>query len=490
MKIQLIFAPSRKRAKYGELKEQVAPPLGVLYLAAYIRKHLSGIQISIIDGMIKGWEKTLKKVSVFAPDIVGISFYTVNACSGFELANIIKERYPKIFLVLGGAHVSALPEESLNKSKADVAVIGEGEETFLELVKAVKTGRISTEELAKIEGITFKNRQHAIILTKPRRLIMNLDKIPFPARDLVNMADYKGWWVYRRLPETTAFFSRGCPYNCTFCSNAVWKISKPYLRTRSAKNAVDEIEHLMNDFGIKEFMDHSDEFNNDVNNAIEICKEIIKRKLDIPWKCQLRVNPLPEKLVKLMAESGCWYVHLGIESGNSETLKGIKKNITIDHIYRACEILKRYNIKILALFMIYNVWEENGQLKYEDTRKSKKTLYFAETLLKKGLADYINWSITKPYPGSELYRIANKNGLIKKELKENWDSWVKETEFIMTLPGVKQSEMARLKTVGQLKRGWQMLRSGDIGFKDFNFFYKKLFHLVKNELQSFKKQTL
>jgi radical SAM superfamily enzyme YgiQ (UPF0313 family) len=485
MKLQLIFAPPQKKTRFGELNEQVAPPLGVLYLAAYIREHLKGIQINIVDGTIKGWKYTLSKITDFNPDLLGISFYSVNACSAYKLANIVKEKCPKTLLVMGGPHVSALPEECMKRSKADVAVIGEGETTLLEIAKLVNgQQRISLENLANIDGIVYRNQRNVIHFTNPRKVIMNLDEIPFPARDLVNMNEYKGWWVYRRLPETTTFFSRGCPYNCTFCSNSVWKTSKPYLRIRSAKNIVDEIEHLMYNFGIKEFMDHADEFNNNGVNAMEVCKEIIKRKLDIPWKCQLRVHPLSEELVKLMAESGCWYVHLGIESANKETLKGINKRINIEQVFEACKLLKKYDIKILALFMIYNAWEENGQLKYEDTRMSRNTLAFAESLLKEGLVDFINWSVTKPYPGSELYRVAKKYKLIKKDLQENWDGWVKETEFVMSLPGVKQSEMARLKTAGQLKRGWRMLLSGDIGIKDFTFFFKKLLKLIKNEIQS------
>jgi radical SAM superfamily enzyme YgiQ (UPF0313 family) len=302
------------------------------------------------------------------------------------------------------------------------------------------------------------------------------------------MQEYSGWYLYKRLPETKMIMSRGCPYNCTFCSNPVWKTSKPWLRLRSPKNIVDEIEEIMARHGIREFMDDGDEFNNVVKNAMGICEELKRRRLDIPWKTQLHVHSLPEELVRAMAKAGCWYVHLGIESGNEQTLKGIRKNITQEEVIRACKLLQKYNIEVMGLFMIYNVWEEGGQLRFEDTEASKRTLDFANVLLDKALLNHLNWSITTPYPGSELYNIAIKYNLIKAKLHENWDSWIKENSFVMKLPGVPEKEQARMKTYGMTKKAWRILRSGNISIKDFGLFIKKALKLGQNEFRAWLKE--
>jgi len=200
------------------------------------------------------------------------------------------------------------------------------------------------------------------------------------------------------------------------------------------------------------------------------------------WKTQLRAKPLDEELVSLLAKSGCWYVHLGIESGNDETLRGIRKGISLQDVENACVLLKKYRIRIMALFMLFNVWEEDGQLRFEDTAKTEETLKFAEKLYKKRLMDYFGWSITMPYPGSPLYDIAVRHNLIKPHVAGRWDKWVNEEFSVMQLPGISDKDVARLKTKGSWLRARCMLRSGGFGFKDLAFISKKVMRVVKNEM--------
>jgi radical SAM superfamily enzyme YgiQ (UPF0313 family) len=492
MRVQLIFGPPLSPPRLGELGEKINPPLGVLYLAAYLREHIKGIEIDVVDGVRNGYDYTLSRIREFGPEILGVSFYTTTALGSYHLINKVKEERADLFVIAGGPHVTALPEELLEKSKADVGVIGEGEETLRELVTLFieKKGKPPHMNYDRVNGIIYRQREN-LLRTPARPLIGDLDSIPFPARDLVSMSDYSGWYVHKRLPETKMITSRGCPYYCTFCASPVWKISKPWMRVRSPKNVVDEIEELIQVHGIREFMDDGDEFNAMVQNSIAICREIKRRKLNIPWKTQLRAHPLPEELVQLMAETGCWYVHLGIESGNPETLKGIKKNITLEQVVNACRLLRKYHIEVMGLFMIYNVWEEDGQLRFEDTAMSKKTLDFANMLVDKGLINHINWSITTPYPGSKLYNIALRHGLIKPKLLGNWDAWISQSWFVMNLPGISDSEQARMKTYGMAKKAWLLLKSGGIGVKDFGLFAKKAIKVVQTEITSrlFRDQT-
>ncbi len=204
-----------------------------------------------------------------------------------------------------------------------------------------------------------------------------------------------------------------------------------------------------------------------------------KRNLGITWKTQLRVTPFTEELAKELAESGCWYVHLGIESGNQRTLDGIDKRININDVESACKLLKKYNIKVMALFMLFNAWEENGQLAYEDVKMTMNTLNFAWKLVKSNLADYIGWSITTPYPGSRLYDIALRHNLLDPAFRDNWEKWQKEGLFVMDLPGIRKIDRNRMKLMGEILRITCLLRRKYFKLKDLPFLIKRALHIFK-----------
>jgi anaerobic magnesium-protoporphyrin IX monomethyl ester cyclase len=480
MRLQLVFAPPETPTQFGELGEQINPPLGILYLAAYVRKFFPQVEISIVDGLRQGYQKTVESIEKFGPDILGISFYTPTASSALRLATRVKEAHPSAMVLLGGAHATSLPEECLEKSKADALVYGEGEETLREIVGLfLKNSKINAFPWDGITGVYHRYRGK-VTANPPRRFIQNLDNIPFPARDLVDMKDYSGYYLYKTKPQTLMIMSRGCPANCTFCSKKVWETSTPRIRVRSPKNIADEIEHLKKEYGIREVFDNGDEFNNHLSNAKDVCRELISRKLDVDWMTLVRAVPLDDELVELMARSGCWCAGLGIESGNPEALKGICKGITLQQAEQACRLLKKHGLKVHAFFMLFNVWEDQGALKYEDAAMTRNTLNFARGLVDQKLLDYLGWSITTPYPGSQLYDIALRHNLIPSELAGNWDAWLKETSFVLNLPGVSHKEMADMKAKGSLLRARLMLRSGGIGLKDASYFIKKAGKLAHN----------
>jgi len=468
MKIHLLVAPPSSRSLLSEFSEDIAPPLGVSYIAASLRQAFPQIEFKISDGLMLGFEAVRKEVEAFGADIVFVSFFTPQAQGAYELVNLIKERSNAPLIIMGGIHASALPQEALERSHADIVVIGEGERVAVEIVKCL----FDKKYFSGVDGILYR-KGDAIIRTKPPRFIQDINSLPFPARDLLPMNKYKGWFVAKKTPETSMFWSRGCPYNCLFCSNLVWKSGSPAVRLRSPQNIVAEMKSLRDDFGIREVFDHSDELNNNIEHAKAICREIKGSKLKMPWKAQLRAYPLPEELVRLMAESGCWYVHLGIESGNEEALRGIKKNINLDQVVDACKLLHKYKIKIFGLFMLFNVWEDAGKLRCEDVPMTRKTLKFAEYLVDKKHLDYISWTITTPYPGSQLFEIARRHNLIKPELLGNWERWLKDDSFIMDLPGVDKAEQGRLYSSGSILRAKCYLRSGGFRMQHLGFFLRK-----------------
>jgi len=484
MKIQFVFATPNNMPKYAELGEKVSPPLGILYLAAYLREKISGLELNAINGPRKGYEYTLKKIKEFNPEVLCVSYYSVSALGAYKLIDEMKEFNPNLIVIVGGHHVTALPGESFEKSKTDLEVYSEGEVTLTEVIQEYKNKKdFKKVDFSKILGIGYIE-EGQVKITNQRPYIEDLNSMPYPARDLIDMTEYDGWHISKQNPQARVIISRGCPYRCTFCSNKVWNRPGSKVRVRSPKNVADEFELLKNDYGIKEIFDDGDELNNNIQNSIEICNEIKRRNLGITWKCQLRSSNLPEELVKAMAESSCWYVHLGIESGNQETLNGIKKGITLKQVEDACTLLAKYNIKVLGLFMLFNAWEENGVLKFEGVKETNNTLKYAKKLLKEKKISYISSSHTNPFPGSELYNIAIRHNLIRKNLIGNWDGWIRDDMYIMDLPGITEKEMARMRTKGNLIIAYQLFKTRDIHFKDFIFFFKKGLKLISDNTKA------
>ena len=484
MRIQLIFAPPVVQSTYEVLGENIWPPLGILYLAGYVREKYPQAEINIVDGCRIGYDNTLAEITRFHPDILGISFYTMVAHGAFKVAQFCKQTLPGTLVVMGGPHATALPQDTLRQSQADLVVVGEGEETFYQIVKRWEEAGPAAR-YADLDGVCLHEQRDGLTVyveNPPRQFITPLDAIPLPARDLIDMSAYRGWFLTRQNPETIILSSRGCPFACTFCSNAVWKSSKPAVRFRSPASIVDEIEVLHRQFQINEVFDNADEFNCSLEQALAICREIKRRRLPITWKAQLRAKPFTEELAREMAEAGCWYVHVGVESGNEETLRGINKNITLDDVRDTCRMLQKHGIKVWALLMLYNVWEEDGQLKFEDRAMCEKTLAFAWELIRDGLANYISWSVTTPYPGSRLYDIALRHHLIKPELLVNWESWQTDDLFVMNLPGVSARDQRAIKFKGELLRMRCFLKQMDFKWKDIPFIAKRGWHVLSRAL--------
>jgi radical SAM superfamily enzyme YgiQ (UPF0313 family) len=482
MKLHLINAPMVETVGFskGDLGESMYPQMGILYLAGYVQKKLPDVEILVTDGMLKGEEETLKEIKEFGAQVVGISCLTPNASGAFRLSKIIKRRKRGVVVVLGGIHPTSLPEESLKKSKCDLVVLGEGELVLTDILESFFSDK-EKKSLRKINGVGYlekgKFRQNAF--GKP---MMDLDKIPFPARNLVEMSEYRGWIFSRKKPETNIFSTRGCPFDCHFCSNLVWKLRPPYLRLRSPENIMDEVEVLVDDFRIREYFDFADEINSSIEWLKSVCREKIRRKIDIPWRAMLRADKMTRGLAKLLAKSGCWYVNLGIESGNQETLDGIGKKITLKQVESTCKLLKEQGIKVCGLFMLFNVWEKSGELGYEGVEETEKTLEFARQLLKKDLIQNTWFSKTTPYPGSELYETAVKYNLISKKYEGKWEEWNHAWSLVMKLPGVSEEEMRRVRAKALRMQMWNQVRTGDLLRRDVGFlisrgkvFFKYLF---------------
>ncbi len=370
------------------------PPLGLAYIAAVLREN--GHFVKIIDLNVQ--ENLWETVKERKWDIVGLSGDTSRYPISMKIAEQIKKHFGYTIFT-GGPHVTFFEKETLNTGFVDYIIRGEGEYVTLDLVNALEKG-LPPEN---VRGITFK-RGGKIVKTLRAPIIKDLDNLPYPARDLLPMEKYKITRFFGR-PITSILTSRGCPFNCYFCSSS--QFSNLIWRTRSPKNIVDEIEYVYGTFGYNAFAFVDDNFTLNPKRVIEIAKEIVRRKLDIYWWAFSRVDELlgHEDMVEWMAKSGCKMVFLGIESVSEEVLKEYNKGITANDSIRAVKLLNRYGITVWGSFII-------GAL--DETREMiLNTIKFAKLLDPKN----VQFSVLTPFPGTRLYEDAERMGII---VHKNW----------------------------------------------------------------------
>jgi len=470
MKVMLLNAPP---VKTSGVIGFVYPPLGILYLASYAREKMPGLEIKAIDGYQEDYDDITGMIRDFKPDVLGVSFTTQASTGAFNIINEVKGILPGTFIVAGGPHSTLLPAEVLEKSKADVVAVGEGEETFHEILARLKDGG-PTDDIAG----TVVMKDGSAHFNPQRPLIQDLDSIPFPARDLLDLRKYPGYYYKRRNADTSLVSARGCPFNCVFCSNPVWKYQKPWYRLRSPKNVVDEMEHIIKEYGIREFYDETDEFNGNLKWAKKVCEEVLERRLDISWKVQMRADNVDDELASKMVASGCWLGFFGVESGNDVTLDGIGKKLDIATIEKSLMVLKKAGMKTFALLMAFNVWEKDGVLRFEDKADTLRTLDFARKLVREKKIDLMSWSLTTPFPGSKLYEIALRHKLIPEENIGRWELWDPSSNFVMRLPGVAESDWMYVQHRGKRLQARLLLTSGTFNINAVPLYLKKLYSLL------------
>lgn len=472
MRIVLADPPKiKEQAKYSSVIGY--PNIGILSLVSYLRKYLDDVECIYLE--IESLETHLEQIKKLQPDVYGISFATyMKGVSYYTLNQVRQILGNRVILLAGGVHPTALPEEVLNNSETDACIIGEGEETLREFILSVLHGK----DWKSIQGIAYRNgkgEKKEIIRTKPRPFL-KLDNIPMPAWDLIDFKRYGGVFISKRTPSTCILFSRGCPYNCTFCSNPVWRSNKPWLRLRSTESICSEIKYLYGR-GIRELYIRADELNSRLDWTMQVCRAITSLGLkDLSFQCNLRADLINDELANELVNMNCWLVHLGIESMNQRVLDGINKQITVIEVENACNILKKYGIQIYGFMMFYNAWEENGHLCYETPEEVDNTIKQARILRRKGYLDYMSWQFATPYPGSDLYRVAVKYNLIEKNQKSKGQVW----DLNMILPGISKRRMSLQRMKGLLLQTYCFLRSGNIRWKFWKNAVVKIRYIVKS----------
>lgn len=369
------------------------PPLGLLYIAAALKKNTSA-EVEVLDAALDDLTDADIKREVLArrPDVVGITATTFTLVDAVNAAKAVKEAAPGAHVCLGGPHTSVYPDETLALPCVDSIVLGEGEGSFAELVRRLEAGR----GLEGIDGVCFKTGG-GVVKNALRCFIQDLDALPFPARELLKYRRYRSVIGAKEL-FTTLISSRGCPYNCLYCYQAFGR----RYRSRSAGNMLAEIKACLA-LGIKEFWFFDDNFTVDRKRTLEFCDVLLREGLNISWDMRTRVDLLDEELLGRLKAAGCKRIFIGIESGVEKTLLTLRKRIDLGRARTTLELVKQHGFETYLDFMIGSPGETREEI--------LRTIDFAIELD----PDYVQFAVTTPYPDTDLYKIGFEKKVFKKD---------------------------------------------------------------------------
>lgn len=462
------------------------PPLGLLYLAGTLQAEK--VDVRVWDGCVeekydpgrkvvfnepkpaKGFKEAVKRNLSFAdlrealgknrggrgvhplvsllrqyrPDIVGAPCLTPKRHRALETMALVKEAHPHAMTVLGGAHASIMWKQILeNYQQVDGVIVGEGERTLVELCKyGVAQG---------IDGLAVRDNDGKAVKPRPRKLIEDLDTIPFPAWGMIDVKKYPGRGEgvvngvdLAKTPRMPVIFSRGCVGRCEFCSS--WWLWGSRFRHRTARNMVDEMQLLYKQYGVTHFFFADDSLTVDRKATMELCDEIRKRGMGerIAWHATTRTDAVDEILLLRMKEAGCYEIAFGVETGSQPLLDSVGKGNTTEINTRAIRLTKQAGIRATALIMVGNPGETDNTVR--ETKKFLETTRpnsvgsvgsvwvlpgtaIYRDLVNAGKLDEAFWLGKEPYP-------TYLEGFTRKDLKR-WNKWVHEYEPVTTTDKIK-----------------------------------------------------
>ncbi|MBF0463795.1 MAG: cobalamin-dependent protein [Nitrospirae bacterium] len=381
-------------------------PLGIYYIAAYLRTQGFVAAVTDAEALKLTEDDIIKEIRDFAPGFVGISSTTVAFHRALTTARLIKEKFPDVLIILGGPHVTSNYEHAMSFEAFDYGVVGEGEATVLELLNALYEGR----PVADIKGIVYRDTNGKLLNTGRREYIQDLDTLPYPAFDLISDINlYKPPPSnYKTLPVVNMITSRGCPSGCTFCDKNIF--GRMY-RKRSAQNVFDEIMYLWEKYRIREIAFVDDTFLVNKQRIYDLFALIQKSGLFFHWTCMARINNVDFEFLKFLRDNGCWNIAFGIESGDEEILKVIKKDISLEKTRQVIGWCRTLKIKTKGFFIIGHP--------LETLETMNKTIEFSLSIP----LDAVVVTINTPIPGSPQYAEAHKYGSLDTTDWSQFNYW-------------------------------------------------------------------
>jgi radical SAM superfamily enzyme YgiQ (UPF0313 family) len=405
LKVALVYPP------YGAVKNEpgikavkenygIFPSLSLLYVAGILEA--AGAEVLFIDAHAEGLtpEQTVARLRAFGPSYIGYTITTYLFFQTLDWIKHLKEQVP-VPTIVGGVHLSIYPTETLHHDAIDYAVTGEAEFSLPELLWTLESGR----DLSDVRGIAYRENgpvsEGGVVRVTQAAQTVDVDLAPFPARHLLDNTIYHSF-ISKRQNFTVFITSRGCPYKCIFCEQG----SKAF-RARSPKNTVDELEIAVKEHGVRELDFFDSSFTIRKQRVIDICDEIKRRKLDITWAARTRVDCISRDVLQAMHSAGCSRIYYGIESGNREILRVLKKSTSLDVIKRVVRETKEEGIDTFGYFMVGNP--------YETPATVRQTIRLALDLD----LDYAQFSKVTPMPATEMYTM-----LLKETGRDYWREFV------------------------------------------------------------------
>ena len=402
MKVTLIWPPSPFL-----MDQRAFPPLGVLYLAAYLKS--KGVEVEVADMIDREDDMEEALLPYTGADLYGISSSTPQYPQSLKILDIISRYNPDAYTVVGGPHASSLPERCLEDG-FDFVVVGEGENAILDLINQIEEGRVK-EKVIRVPSIP------------------NLDSIPYPARHLIDLRSYA--YDIDGGKGTTLFTSRGCPYACAFCSKDVWPRG---VRFNSSEYVIKELKHMMEVYGFKHFLFLDDSLTLNKKRVLELCRKM--EPLNIKWRCYARTSTTRETL-EAMKSAGCVEVGVGVESGSQKILDMVNKGETVEqnaHFVEKCN----------EIGMIANVFIMIG-LPGETYETVDETRRWMENVR----PQKFGFNMFMPYAGTPVYNYPEKYDIRIYDVPDD-KSWIKgrqgEYEAFVSTSGLTRKEILNLFT--------------------------------------------
>ncbi len=372
------------------------PPLGLAYLSASL-KQAGYRDVSIIDTTWENLDQRLDALE-FVPDLIGIQVMTPYFNRSLAVGETVRRRFPNAKLVVGGPHPTADPQQTAMVLKPDVGVLGEGELTLLDLVQTLERG----ESLGGVEGVFFESDTGEFVLAQPRATIQDLDALPFPDRDALPMELYLRRGImqefgFKALRATTILTTRGCPFTCVYCSRLLGR----KVRYRSAENIIEEISLLVDKYGIDGLFIVDDTFTVNPRWTTEVCEQLQRQKYKLEIAINSRVDAINREFLQVLKAAGVMSIAFGVESGSQDILDSLKKGTTLEQIEEAVRRTREAGIKVKGYFMIGSPGE------------TLETMRQSVDLARRLPFNQVQFSITTPYPGTELWNIATEQHLVE-----------------------------------------------------------------------------
>ncbi|MFH1328817.1 MAG: radical SAM protein [Candidatus Bathyarchaeota archaeon] len=414
--------------KSADCKDHYLPyPFFIGYASALLKRD-SEVEVKTVDGCALDFdEKDFQSyVRSYSPDVLVVEVPTIS----FPLVMDVLEEVEKSvgYIVVAGSHVSALPKEVMTQYPfIDYCLIGEYELTLKELIGLLATGKTENEYLKTVEGLVFR-RGDEIVVSERRKLLSDLDYLPFPDRDDLPIEHYHDFEIAGK-PCAQIFTTRGCPSGCIFCLFRQVVYASPRYRKRSPSKVIDEMTIVKEKYGAKQVYFDDDTMAADSRHMRALCQEILDRRLDIPWTCMGDIT-LNYETLSLMVKAGCVGVKFGVESMNMKTLQDIKKSFInlekVEQFTRWCKKLRMWTHSTYAIGL-------PGETKDDVT----KTINFAMKLK----TDSAQFSMATPLPGTPFFKMAKEKGWL---VTDDWTRYDGSSYAVVSYPKLTNTDIEQL----------------------------------------------